>query len=241
MRLIVALIHISGVSGVAVSSLHASLVGPRLAIASPRACRSAGAPSMMGKKKTKRKDGTVARPQNFGGMGDDSDDEDSTFYAASTTAPPTLGGVDAEAAPSAPRGMGQASQRERVDQVLRERGIMPANSGAPQASPDASLNPLSRIPKKGQELLERFFGAGAVATGVVFLLSGISVSGEALCKVLDYPLPQAVDDALVNVVEPILTPSLFTLFGFSISLGLLKQLQFNDEASGVLYREDDDD
>jgi len=58
--------------------------------------------------------------------------------------------------------------------------------------------------------------------------------------VLGTPLPAAVDSLLVDVVEPLLTPSILILFGFSISLGLLKQLQFSSESAGVLYREDDD-
>ena len=37
-----------------------------------------------------------------------------------------------------------------------------------------------------------------------------------------------------------MTPSILILFGFSISLGLLKQLQLGSESAGVLYTEDDD-
>jgi hypothetical protein len=55
-------------------------------------------------------------------------------------------------------------------------------------------------------------------------------------------LPIFVDEILVQYVEPALTPSILTLFGFSISLGVLKQLQFTSETDsmGVLYREEDD-
>jgi len=41
-------------------------------------------------------------------------------------------------------------------------------------------------------------------------------------------------------VEPALTPSILILFGFSISLGLLKQLQMGSASAGVLYSEDDE-
>ncbi|EOD19135.1 hypothetical protein EMIHUDRAFT_444998, partial [Emiliania huxleyi CCMP1516] len=152
------------------------------------------------------------------------------------------------AAPSAPDAAGQPApaapaptREERVDKVLRDAGIAPTSAAAPGAAPpDLLSDPLARIPKQGQELLERFFGGGAILFGTVFLASGIAVSVEALCKVLGTPLPAAVDSLLVDVVEPLLTPSILILFGFSISLGLLKQLQFSSESAGVLYREDDD-
>ena len=45
----------------------------------------------------------------------------------------------------------------------------------------------------------------------------------------------------MQYVEPALTPSILILFGFSISLGVLKQLQLGSESTGVLYTESDDD
>ena len=51
-----------------------------------------------------------------------------------------------------------------------------------KARGSSSTDPLSKIPKKGQELLERFFGGGALVFGSAFLISGIAVSVEALCK-----------------------------------------------------------
>ena len=52
-------------------------------------------------------------------------------------------------------------------------------------------------------------------------------------------LPTALDEAIVQYVEPALTPSILILFFFSISLGILKQLQLSSESTGVLYTEDD--
>jgi len=136
------------------------------------------------------------------------------------------------AAPDAP-------VEDRVAAVLREAGLA-SDSGVMAGGAQASTDPLSRIPKAGQELLERFFAGGALTFGSIFLVSGISVSVEALCKVLGYPLPVAIDEVLVQYVEPALTPSILILFGFSISLGLLKQLQLGSESAGVLYSEDED-
>jgi len=182
---------------------------------------------MMAKKKPKRKDGSTAKNTMGGGFG-------ASF--TSTAAPPAGADKSRNLQSTAMPG---ASRAERVDSVLRERGILPSDS-RPQSQAGAPLDPLARIPKSGQALLERFFGGGAILMGTVFISSGIAVSVEALCKVLDKPLPPAFDDFLVNSVEPILTPSILALFFFSISLGLLKQLQFSSESAGVLYREDDD-
>jgi len=129
---------------------------------------------------------------------------------------------------------------ERVARVLRESGMAPGEDSFGGSSAPGLEDPLSRIPKKGQELLERFFAGGALTFGAIFITAGILVSAEALAKVLGYELPVAVDEALIQYVEPALTPSILILFGFSISLGLLKQLQMGSASAGVLYSEDDD-
>lgn len=133
----------------------------------------------------------------------------------------------------------EAPVEERVASVLRNAGIMDTDVAA-SAKPGQPPDPLSRIPKQGQELLERFFTSGAVLFGSIFLISGISVSVEAFCKVLGSPLPVAIDEVLVQYVEPALTPSVLILFAFSISLGILKQLQLGSASAGVLYTEEDD-
>lgn len=214
----------------ALSLPHAALFELRPALAA--AARCGAAPLMMAKKKTKRKDGSTAKNTMGGSFGGDGGE---SFTAA---AAPPAGGEKSSTLQST--ATSSASRAERVDSVLRARGITPSSDSVPQRKPDAPLDPLARIPKSGQALLERFFGGGAILTGTVFITSGIAVSVEALCKVLDKPLPAAFDDFLVNSVEPILTPSILTLFFFSISLGLLKQLQFSSESAGVLYREDED-
>jgi len=129
----------------------------------------------------------------------------------------------------------------RLDDVLRNAGIAPSSDQLQQAArPSDPTDVLSRIPQKGQVLLEQFFGGGAIIFGSAFLLSGIAVAVEAVCKITGNALPTAVDEALVQYVEPALTPSILILFFFSISLGVLKQLQLGNESAGVLYSEDDE-
>ena len=132
-----------------------------------------------------------------------------------------------------------APLEDRLDAVLRDAGVAPAQSDMVD-SMKGSADPLSKIPKAGQELLERFFGGGAIVFGSAFLLSGLAVSIEAVCKVTGNSLPTAIDEVLVQYIEPAMTPSILILFFFSISLGLLKQLQLGSEQAGVLYTEDDD-
>uniref|UniRef100_A0A7S3TW81 Uncharacterized protein n=2 Tax=Choreotrichia TaxID=141411 RepID=A0A7S3TW81_9SPIT len=224
MRLLVALAQC-----LAVASAFAPVQSPLCLLRMPAAAagRSSLAPLMMAKNSNKRKDGKVVPKASGGGFGVGASGDAST----PSMSPNNVNEVRVAQSPAATRA-------ERVDSVLRERGILPTDSRP--VGQDTSLDPLARIPKKGQELLERFFGGGAILFGFIFIASGIAVSVEALCKVLDKPLPQFVDDFLVNTVEPILTPSILILFFFSISLGLLKQLQFSSESAGVLYREDDD-
>ena len=156
--------------------------------------------------------------------------------ASFTESPSGLPVVDTSA-----RSEPAAPVEDRVAQVLRGAGLSSdTNNALGAGTTPQNADPLSRIPKKGQELLERFFAGGAVTFGSVFIISGIGVSVEALCKVLGYPLPVFLDEALVQYVEPVLTPSVLILFGFSISLGVLKQLQLGSESAGVLYLEDDD-
>merc|ERR1719454_1687466 len=134
---------------------------------------------------------------------------------------------------------------DRLDAVLRRAGIssapdspMPGPGRLGKAAAPGDL--LSKIPKEGQALLERFFLGGATVFGTAFILSGLAVAVEAIAKVLGSPLPTPIDEALVQYIEPALTPSILILFGFSISLGILKQLQMSTDNAGVLYTEDDD-
>lgn len=182
-------------------------------------------------RKPKKKDARAERPvqQTTSSLGDSSMmREDSGLRRMDT---------DATAPTEAPS---DAPLDSRLDEVLRSAGIAPSAGSVPMQTQSQSSDPLSKIPKQGQVLLERFFGGGAVVFGSAFLLSGISVAVEAVCKVTGNKLPSFIDEAIVQYVEPAMTPSILILFFFSISLGLLKQLQLGSETAGVLYTEDDD-
>jgi len=158
--------------------------------------------------------------------------------------PTTVASTPTTPAPSA--GTPSAPLDDRLDEVFKRAGIGqsdPMASFSPANSKKAfdPNDPLARIPKPAQEALERFFFGGASVMGTAFILSGLAVAIEAIAKVLGSPLPTFLDELLVQYVEPALTPSLLILFGFSISLGVLKQLQLGSESTGVLYSESNDD
>ena len=178
--------------------------------------RRAAAPALMAKsKKPDRKKPARKKPVQDGPMMD--------------APPPPLGSMSNPAPSSSlytPPDAG-GSRGERLDAVLRSAGLSRSDSakveGLQKATQDQS--PLASIPVKGQELLEKFFGSGALLFGGIFIAAGIGVSIEATCKITGYQLPVLLAEAIVQYVEPALTPSILILFGFSISLGLLKQVR----------------
>ena len=139
---------------------------------------------------------------------------------------------------------GPVDVEDRLDAVLKSAGLIKdwsATDATASSKDSAGGSPLANIPPRGQELLERVFFSGAALFGSVFLLAGLALSAEATLSVLGSPLPDKVAAFVLDFVEPTMTPSILCLFFFSISLGVLKQLQLGSDTAGVLYTEDDDD
>ena len=176
--------------------------------------RRAAAPALMAKSKkpSRKKPARKRKPIQDGPMMD--------------APPPPLGSManpaSASGSYSPPEQAG--SREERLDAVLRGAGFSQSDSAKVEAARPQDGSPLASIPVAGQELLEKFFGTGALVFGGIFIAAGVGVSLEATCKILDYKLPVFLAEAIVQYVEPALTPSILILFGFSISLGLLKQV-----------------
>ena len=197
---------------VALSALGSGFVPQRRLAAVGRTQRRAVAPVLMAKsKKPSRKKGRSKAAKE----------------AASQELPPMMDEPPRPSVPtasfSAPVSDPGASRSERLDSVLRAAGLSQSDSAVAEAARPNDA-PLASIPLKGQELLEKFFGSGAILFGSIFLVSGIGVSIEATCKILKVDLPVPIAEAIVQYVEPALTPSILILFAFSISLGLLKQV-----------------
>ena len=177
--------------------------------------RRAAAPALMAKSKkpSRKKPARKRKPIQDGPMMD--------------APPPPLGSManpaSASGSYSPPEQAG--SREERLDAVLRGAGFSQSDSAKVEAARPQDGSPLASIPVAGQELLEKFFGTGALVFGGIFIAAGVGVSLEATCKILGYKLPVFLAEAIVQYVEPALTPSILILFGFSISLGLLKQVR----------------
>ena len=145
--------------------------------------------------------------------------------AAASPAPTSLSETMGAPTSPPPTTASGAPLDSRLDDVLAQAGITQTDESLLDANRGPE-SPLSSIPLKGQELLEKFFGGGAIVFGSAFLLAGITVAFEAVCKVAKVDLPVAVDEAIVQYIFPSLTPSILILFFFSISLGILKQVSF---------------
>ena len=189
---------------------------PALAI---RADASSSAPILMMAKKKAKPRKPDKKPIGGSGLGG------SVSPAAGPTATPTPASMDAPmASPASPASANpDAPLDQRLDDILASAGMMQSDQSLIDAKREPQ-SPLSSMPVKGQELLERFFGGGAIIFGSAFILAGIAVAFEAVCKVAKVDLPVAVDEAIVQYIFPSLTPSILILFFFSISLGLLKQV-----------------
>eukprot|EP00980_Cylindrotheca_fusiformis_P013046 scaffold3267_cov140-Cylindrotheca_fusiformis.AAC.8 len=84
--------------------------------------------------------------------------------------------------------------------------------------------------------IDRFLKAGVAICTVLFLLAGIGITIEAWSKTSSQPLPENIDNFIVNVIEPNFTPGLGVLLGFSVSLGAFAAAQLSSSSS--TYRQD---
>jgi hypothetical protein len=84
--------------------------------------------------------------------------------------------------------------------------------------------------------IDRFLKVGVAICTVLFVLAGIGITIEAWSKASASPLPEDIDNFIVNVIEPNFTPGLGVLLGFSISLGAFATAQL--ASASATYRED---
>ena len=84
--------------------------------------------------------------------------------------------------------------------------------------------------------IDTFLKAGVAICTTLFVLSGIGITIEAWSKASNNPLPENIDNFIVNTIEPNFTPGLLVLLGFSVSLGAFAALQLSSASS--TYRED---
>ena len=95
---------------------------------------------------------------------------------------------------------------------------------------------MSILPAPVLIAIDRFLKLGTAVCTVAFVTAGILITAEAGSKALESPLPENLDQFIVNTVEPNFTPGLFVLLGFSVSLGIFAALQLGSQ--GSTYKED---
>lgn len=99
-------------------------------------------------------------------------------------------------------------------------------------------DPLRKIPRSGQETLEKIWFGGTLVFGAIFILTAVLQSSVALAKVfqLQDTAPEAFksyDYFITKFINPIVTPSIVITFFNSASLGVLKTFQLQSE--GQVY------
>jgi len=95
---------------------------------------------------------------------------------------------------------------------------------------------MSVLPAPVLIAIDRFLKFGTAVCTVAFVSAGVLITAEAGSKALDSPLPENLDNFIVNTVEPNFTPGLLVLLAFSISLGIFAALQLGSQ--GSTYKED---
>lgn len=87
------------------------------------------------------------------------------------------------------------------------------------------------IPPPLLKFVDTFLKAGLTITTTLFILAGIGITAEAWSVATSNPLPENIDNFIVNTIEPNFTLGLFVLLGFSISLGIFATAQLGSGSS----------
>lgn len=105
-----------------------------------------------------------------------------------------------------------------------------------KAANNEEIDFISMVPAPLLRGMDLFLKAGVVVSGLAFIAAGIGITAEAWSKASDQPLPEDIDNFIVNLVEPNFTPGLLVVLAFSVSLGVLSALQLS--SGGATYKEE---
>lgn len=78
---------------------------------------------------------------------------------------------------------------------------------------------------------DSFLKIGLAITTVLFIAAGCGITAEAWSASSGNPLPEDIDNFIVNTIEPNFTPGLFVLLSFSVTLGIFSALQLGSSSS----------
>ena len=125
---------------------------------------------------------------------------------------------------------------ERAKKVLREQyGMRTLQEQRTEDSIQENrrkLDELKKLAEKGEDFdimamvpapilkgIDTFLKLGVGVCTILFVTAGLGITLEAWSKTSNSPLPDNIDDFIVNVVEPNFTYGLFVLLGFCVGLG----------------------
>ena len=126
-------------------------------------------------------------------------------------------------------------EEQRRDQKRRENREQLADWKA-KADEGQDFDLIAALPEPLVIFIDRFLKIGVTISTLLFVAAGIGITLEAWSATSGDPLPEDIDNFIVNTVEPNFTPGLLVLLTFSISLGLFASAQLGSEAS--VYSED---
>jgi hypothetical protein len=131
----------------------------------------------------------------------------------------------------------QQTAKQFEQRKLEQKQVQAWKRKVEQKKDDESFDLFAVLPGPVIIAIDRFLKTGLAVTTGLFILGGFAIVLEAWSKTSGQALPDDIQNAIVNIVEPNFTPGLIVLLSFSVSLGIFAALQLGSE--GATYREKD--
>lgn len=131
-------------------------------------------------------------------------------------------------------GMRTMAEQKMEDQLQSNRARL--DELKKMADSDQDLDIMKMVPAPILRGVDTFLKVGVGVCTVLFVAAGFSIALEAWSVTSGNPLPENIDNFIVNTVEPNFTPGLAVLLGFSVSLGAFAALQLS--SGSATYKEE---
>ena len=114
------------------------------------------------------------------------------------------------------------AQRKKLDELKQ---------AAAKNDDNNDLDVMALLPAPLLKGIDTFLKLGVGICTILFITAGLGITAEAWSKTSGNPLPDNIDQFIVQVVEPNFTTGLLVLLGFSVSLGGFAALQLGSASS----------
>ena len=131
-------------------------------------------------------------------------------------------------------GMRTMAEQKMEDQLQSNRARL--DELKKMADSDQDLDIMKMVPAPILRGIDTFLKVGVGVCTVLFVAAGFGIALEAWSITSNNPLPENIDNFIVNIVEPNFTPGLAVLLGFSVSLGAFAALQLS--SGSATYKEE---